>query len=266
MIKIKKDFSKVPDSLQIPSEEFFPDGIPRPSKTTHKRRLELIKNGKYIDEKVYNDRYKQSDTRRALMNIYKNKCAYCEQNMEQNHVEHYRPKHIYYWLAYSWDNLILACAFCNLFKDVNFDLLGTKLTFRNTAKNINAIHVSSKKNDKQEMPKMVNPEVTDPYGKIQFKQNGIIESEDERFAYTIEKCRIDRKHLNDGRRKILDIFQRDINSSIVENPTTDKQEIEIEAIVRKFVRDSKDEDLPFLAFRRFAISNWLSDLVIEVKP
>jgi len=185
MIKIEKDFSKVPNSLQIPSKEFFPDGIPRPPNTTHKRRIELIENERYIDEQVYNDRYKQSDTRKALMNIYKNKCAYCEQNIEQNHIEHYRPKNIYYWLVYSWDNLLLACSDCNSYKGVNFELLGAKMSFHNTAENIRTIHFSSKKNDQIEKPKMVNPEVTDPNGKIQFRLNGIIESEDERFAYTI---------------------------------------------------------------------------------
>lgn len=265
MIKIEKDISKVPNSLQLPSDEFFPDGIPSPPKTTHKRRLELIKNGAYIDEGNYNNRYKQSDTKKALKHIYKNKCAFCEQKVEQSHVEHYRPKYIYYWLAYSWDNLIIACGFCNFYKGVNFDLLGNKLSFQNTSENIRKIHCSSSKNDELEKPKMVNPEITNPNGKILFHRNGIIESKDDRFAYTIEKCRIDRKYLNDERRKILDIFQRDIKSAILEKSTINDQKVEIEAITRKFIRDSEDEDLPFLGFRRFAISNWLTDLVIEAK-
>jgi len=74
MIKIEKDISQVPDSLQIPFIEFFSDGIPSPPSTTHQRRLELIKNEGYIDEQVYNSRYKQSDTKKALENIYKNLC------------------------------------------------------------------------------------------------------------------------------------------------------------------------------------------------
>lgn len=261
MIKIEKDTSQVPSSIQIPSVEFFPYGIPQSPVTTHTRRLELIKNGGYIDKQVYNERYKQSDTKIALKAIYKNKCAFCEQKVEQSHVEHYRPKHIYYWLAYSWDNLLLACPHCNMFKGVNFELLGTKSTFQNT----DEIHFSSKKNDELEKPKMVNPEVTDPDGKILFQRNGLIESNDERFAYTIEKCKIDRKYLNDQRRKILDIFQRDINSAIVEHPTTHEQEVEIAAITRKFIRDYLDESFTFRAFRGYAVMNWLTDLVKEVK-
>jgi len=264
MIKIEKDISQVPDSLQIPFIEFFSDGIPSPPSTTHQRRLEIINNEGYIDEQVYNSRYKLSDTKTALENIYKNKCAFCEQKVEQYNVEHYRPKYTYYWLAYSWDNLLLACPTCNQHKGVNFDLLGIKLNFNNTPENIKKINVSSKNYDSIEKPKMVNPEVTDPKGKIQFQLNGIIESNDKRFAYTIEKCKIDRKYLNDERRKILDIFERDITSAVVESSTTDQQKIEIATIFRKFIRDSKDEDLTFLCFRRYAISNWLSNLVKEI--
>lgn len=55
------------------------------------------------------------------------KCCYCEQKirLRYNDVEHYRPKgraergpgcshtHGYWWLAYSWENLLFACPSCN---------------------------------------------------------------------------------------------------------------------------------------------------------
>jgi uncharacterized protein (TIGR02646 family) len=55
------------------------------------------------------------------------KCCYCEARIPKGHndVEHYRPKaaadrrpgctstHGYWWLAYSWDNLLFACPGCN---------------------------------------------------------------------------------------------------------------------------------------------------------
>ena len=52
MIKIQKDTSKIPNSLQLPFSEFFPNGIPSPPQTTHERRLKLIKEKRYIDEQV----------------------------------------------------------------------------------------------------------------------------------------------------------------------------------------------------------------------
>ncbi len=55
------------------------------------------------------------------------KCCYCEARipMKFNDVEHYRPKgsadrspgsaltHGYWWLAFTWDNLLFACPSCN---------------------------------------------------------------------------------------------------------------------------------------------------------
>lgn len=55
------------------------------------------------------------------------KCCYCEARIPRgyNDVEHYRPKaaadrrpgctstHGYWWLAFSWDNLLFACPDCN---------------------------------------------------------------------------------------------------------------------------------------------------------
>lgn len=45
-----------------------------------------------------------------------NKCCYCEKREEQpkfRDVEHYRPKSIYWWLAWTWENLLFACVDCN---------------------------------------------------------------------------------------------------------------------------------------------------------
>jgi uncharacterized protein (TIGR02646 family) len=264
MIKIDKDISAIPKSIMLPFPEFFPSGIPSPPRTTHERRMEVISNNNYIDEGKYNERYKQQDTKIALENIYKNKCAFCEQRIEQSHVEHYRPKKNYYWLAYSWDNLILACSTCNQHKGVNFDIKGSPITFVNTHENIRNIHVSSTNYNAIERPQMVNPEITDPLNKIIFNKSGIIESNDENFAYTIEKCKIDRADLNDQRRTLLNNFKEDIISVLLENSDPNDQKVGIETIVSKFVRDSKNLISPFLAFKRFAISSgWLSEIIKE---
>lgn len=264
MIKLKKDIYLIPNSLQIPDSKFFSNSIPRPSRTTHKRRLEIIANKKYTNNNVNNSRYKQNDTKTALKGIYNNKCAFCETKVEQSHVEHYRPKDIYYWLAYSWDNLLLACSNCNSYKGTNFDLVGTKAVFTETLQNFETINISSSVYDKSELPKMVNPEVTNPDGQIFYKKNGLIGSNDMRFAYTIEKCKIDRVHLNDARRKIIDVFQRDIRCVFIENSTIKGQKSGITTIINKFLRDSKDIENEYIGFRRYTLINWLNSLVKEI--
>jgi len=262
MIKIEKNLASVPDSLQVPTDEFFPNGIPTPPKTTDKRRLELITAGEYKNEEIYNSRYKQSDTQIALRSIYRNKCAFCEQKVEQSHVEHYRPKSKYWWLTHSWDNLLLACSTCNSHKGDEFEILGTKASFANTPANLKTIHSSSSNYDVVERPKMINPEVTDPEGKFQFHANGKIESNDLRFKYTIETCKVDRKFLNDGRRKISDALREDIRSVITDYDSISDQKIGITVVIKKFIRDAKDNDLEFLAFRKYMISKgWINEMV-----
>lgn len=44
------------------------------------------------------------------------KCAYCEANTDvvaHGDVEHYRPKSVYWWLAYTYDNYLYVCQICN---------------------------------------------------------------------------------------------------------------------------------------------------------
>lgn len=62
-----------------------------------------------------------------LWRIQHNKCCYCEMRIRRdyNDVEHFRPKatasrlpgctskHGYWWLAYTWDNMLYACPGCN---------------------------------------------------------------------------------------------------------------------------------------------------------
>ncbi len=186
MIKINKDILSIPDSLKIPNKVMFPNGIPRKAKTTHKRRLKLIEKSKYIDENKYNDRYKINDIRIALKRIYKNKCAFCEHKVEQYHIEHYRPKKVYYWLAFSWDNLLMSCATCNQYKGINFEIDGTLAKYIDDEPNLIVINNNSANNDILEIPKLVNPEVTNPLGFIRFLKNGYIESDDPRFILQLK--------------------------------------------------------------------------------
>lgn len=65
-------------------------------------------------------------SRSELDELFRGKCAYCESVIDFGDVEHFRPKggargldgksfypDCYWWLAYDWDNLLLACETCN---------------------------------------------------------------------------------------------------------------------------------------------------------
>lgn len=74
------------------------------------------------------DTYKKDAVKAALRVAQNNKCCYCEKDFRDDpiYVEHFRPFSSsrqayntkryypgYYWLAYSWENLYLACHPCN---------------------------------------------------------------------------------------------------------------------------------------------------------
>jgi uncharacterized protein (TIGR02646 family) len=77
-----------------------------------------------VDHAVRDDIYAHLDARVALEALTDGKCAYCEVPLARFDwdVEHFRPKGRvkerpdhpgYYWLAYTWSNLLPSCTFCN---------------------------------------------------------------------------------------------------------------------------------------------------------
>jgi len=64
------------------------------------------------------DKYKHEEIKKALIDMFHGKCAYCESaimHVDYGHIEHFKPKGTpaYYELAVEWDNLLLACGRCN---------------------------------------------------------------------------------------------------------------------------------------------------------
>jgi uncharacterized protein (TIGR02646 family) len=89
---------------------------------------DLYVSGKRM--KIRKSIYASQAVKAALQACHHGKCCYCETLIPRPyayaHVEHWRPKSSsrqsrddestwpgYYWLAYSWDNLLLSCGFCN---------------------------------------------------------------------------------------------------------------------------------------------------------
>lgn len=263
MRKINKDYSDIPISLIPAYSDFFENGvIDENANDTHTKRLEIINNGAYIDEERYNSRYRYSDVKAKLSSIYHNKCAFCEQRIEQYHVEHYRPKKgggSYYWLAFSWDNLLLACPKCNSSKGTHFKITGSKAIFVNTENNIKNINTLSSTYDQTEQPKMINPEIVDPESLIRFDRSGSIYSNDDRFKYTIEKRKLDRTYLKDERKKIFDEFEKKLKYQKLKyahDPMLLKSHLS--ELISEYNSDANDLDKEYLAYRKYSIKDgWL---------
>ncbi len=60
--------------------------------------------------------WNDADVRGALYAMHGRVCAYCEHDLPRNDrgdVEHFRPKSVYWWIAYAFENYLLSCSVCN---------------------------------------------------------------------------------------------------------------------------------------------------------
>jgi len=117
MISVGKGFSTPPEILRGP-------GITKKIGT-------LLKEKRDHDFSSYF--YRHKTVLKALMNLYKSKCGYCESKVGHGsafHIDHYRPRSGItdedhdgnYWLAYEWSNLLLCCERCNNAKSNQFPI------------------------------------------------------------------------------------------------------------------------------------------------
>mgnify|MGYP000487920602 CR=1 FL=1 len=157
--------------------------------------------------------YNASGVKHDLWGQQAHKCCYCESRVKERHddVEHFRPKgeaarapgsteiHGYWWLSYSWENLLLSCKGCNQkpCKGVQFPLeLGSA-----------ALDGSLEQGPPGgEIPLLIDPAAEDPLCHIQFR----CEKRDGRDCWvprprdgsprgvtTIRVCGLDRSELLD---------------------------------------------------------------------
>ena len=77
----------------------------------------------------------------------KDKCSYCEAPtslVAYGDVEHYRPKSIYWWLAYNYENYLVSCQLCNQkFKKAKFPVRNNRLRAPRVANNSTDAHLDS---------------------------------------------------------------------------------------------------------------------------
>lgn len=248
----------VPFSLRFPHVRNFVNGkVPQQASTTHEKREKLLEQRKY--DSAADPRYKYPDIKVALDAIYFGKCVFCEQEIEQYQVEHYRPKQIYYWLALSWDNLLCVCPFCNVFKSTNFDRTNPQASLSASDLTEYNIHGLGSLYDQLELPMLVNPEVTNPDGKLEFDKNGALRSQDARFQYTIDICKISRSKLNDKRKAILDEFRKHIKDAYLQSTDPRDRAVAIKTVLNQVKDSASDEKKSFTAFRRYLVQHWLAE-------
>lgn len=269
MISIRKDLINIPGSLKVDDASILHD----PAKTTHKRRKELIADGTYppsgSQSAPYDRRYKHKDIKDALMTLYHGKCAYCETYDPSPHIEHYRPKRGgYYWLAYSWDNLIISCSQCNTKKGNQLPIMGQKASFLGTAEELAQINTLSEEYDRTENPLLLMPErmPVEIENIWEFNQDGSIVLNNSRIRKSCEVYGLNREELCKRRKKIWDELINCITDCVAmaKGDISKLQEL-LNTHLDSFKRGAADETNDYLAFRRYVLkSGWIQKKVIEL--
>lgn len=273
---VKKDLSDVPPSLI--SETALNDIEKIAIKDSSVEIKDSIYKGNYKDAEGKN----QSQVRDYLNTYYKDKCAYCEQTCKAE-IEHYRPKKGvtedknhdgYYWLCYTWSNLVPSCRYCNTEGGK-----GNKFPILKAEKRVKLPTLIAGKLDKAkcqahksplilEEPYLLHPEIDkNPETFLAFKisndKNGItilgIDNTD-RGLRTIDICNLNRKDLRVNR--LLEVYYHmkakiniifDLNASgIIPNNKLADCLIEV---YKELDKESNDETLTHTLLRKYLINN-----------
>jgi len=219
MISVKKDFNNPPKIL-----------------STKKRNA-------YLDKTVTD----------KLKEIYRGKCAYCEQSSNSYVIEHYRPKSLYPWLEHEWSNLLLICSDCNLAKKDSFPLNGKQIKEKQIDKNVDKANSALLLS---ELPVIIHPEVDTPENHFYFDKNGIIYGNTGRGQKNIYILGLNRQDLIDKRKSIIDSVKKELDK-INEANITEKQLEEL--LINAFTNldnIAESENAEFTLLRRQIISHF----------
>jgi hypothetical protein len=167
-----------------------------------------------------------------LRNKFNNKCAYCEKSLSDipTDAEHWRPKRRitgvktgehpgYFWLAYSWRNLLPACSMCNSydgkknqFPITNVHVFRRRLTDAERAQLIRpdeAIestkepgvwYLGAEDLDALEDPLLLHPYVErDPTEHLEFTSDGAVEGRTKKGEWSIRVFALNRDELRELR-------------------------------------------------------------------
>lgn len=196
--------------------------------------------------------YSHETVKVALLQAQHKKCCYCESKFRANSpgpVEHFRPKGAvqqapgkgmqypgYYWLAYSWDNLLVSCEFCNSsYKRSLFPLADERTRARSHHDDV-----------KLETPIFIDPTTENPRDHIRFR-GAEIGHLTERGLRTIKGLGLRRDDLEDARAEVLEPLE--ILFSVVEDLKDEVQSPKVER-ARRLLNKAVQPEAKFSAMVR----------------
>jgi uncharacterized protein (TIGR02646 family) len=152
--------------------------------------------------------YDADDVREGLWVSFHGKCAYCESSVgidaSNMLLEHFRPHSgavgldgtydldHYWWLAYEWENLLPACPDCMRSKGNRFPVGAQRARPHSHGEALTS-----------ELPRLLDPCVSDPAAHLVYGEDGYLSSNTEAGRTTIEVLALNRAQLIEARRQVL---------------------------------------------------------------
>lgn len=226
------------------------------NETARELRLEIVSNMKMLNSDKYLNQYKKQDTKDSLYEEFSKKCCYCEKKLydQDKHIEHYRPKSIYYWECYSYDNLLLSCSNCNRHKGVQFPTQNAKQLYNSTY--LETIHSNGKTLNKLEEPLLINPCEMNPSEHLEIKQDYYIYPKTEKGEKTIQILKLNRKELLELRKEVFEAFRTNLNL-IIQVHQSNKEQLceEILTTIKEVLKKVQDDKIDYRMLREYLILN-----------
>lgn len=190
-----------------------------------------------------------------LRTVFRDKCAYCEAAVRTSdgEVDHFRPKggavnlngekspEHYWWLAYEWENLYLACRECVVAKGNKFPVKGRRAEIDTDWAEIEL-----------EKAILLDPCADEPEKHLVFSDEGIVTGATERGEVTIDILSLNRSSLVGPRAAEIKSLQNLLLSSVLRMI---KDEPKIKAILHELLSPAR----PFAAASRQYVHRWLRE-------
>lgn len=194
MIKVEKKFNDIPEPL---INDFAKEML-----------LEYINEAKIPRALSY--RYSSGAVKATLLQIYHNKCAYCEQKPQKLYIAHYRPLHQYRSLILEWSNLLPVCGVCSkglnkkfIVKETKKDDFLLETVTENKANSEILLGEKALLIHPELYPENTNDVIKTPAAHFKYLNNGYIIGLTEEGVHTIDKLRLNRNALIESRFNVL---------------------------------------------------------------
>nr|WP_281423106.1 retron system putative HNH endonuclease [Paenibacillus oenotherae] len=154
------------------------------------------------------------EIRSELKMLFCNKCAFCESSLTELYVAHFRPKSLYEWLTFEWDNLVLCCRECNKAQGAGFPIKGKRGKVLSSIEELRETELSL----------LIDPCYDIPEEHIAFDYDGNILALTDRGNETIRAFELNRPSLVRSRKMRINEVEYLINrlrNQFENNPTQD---------------------------------------------